>query len=192
LGGPLGLPFGAVAGSNQAPRGLGFKSVQSSLRSIGWLTAQPAGAIDYISSAATNSVFSSRGSNMHFRHQPGSRFLTGFPLILGFAVFWCGSFARVAAGQDDSPCGPSSRNGPLARLIPQDYQGADFRPACRSHDACYGCPGADKESCDRQFLEDLICACQNSAHPRRCEAWARRMYLATRVAGRKSFLRGQQ
>lgn len=97
-----------------------------------------------------------------------------------------------AAAQDDCPCGPSSRNGPFARLIPQEYQGADFRPACRAHDACYGCPGSDKEACDRQFLADLIGACQNSDHPHRCEAKARRMYLATRIAGKRSFMRAQQ
>jgi hypothetical protein len=100
--------------------------------------------------------------------------------IVGFTVAWLGAFAERAAGQDDCPCGPNSRNGPLARRIPQEYQGA-----------CYGCPGADKDACDRQFLEDLVCACQHSAHPRRCEAWARRMYLATRVAGKKSFVRAQ-
>lgn len=117
---------------------------------------------------------------------------SGLAGIIWTATLWLGVLAGNAAGQDDCPCGPSSRNGPLARLIPQEYHGADFRPACRAHDACYNCPGADKEACDRQFLQDLVRACQNSAHPRRCEAWARRMYLATRVGGRRSFLRGQQ
>jgi hypothetical protein len=117
------------------------------------------------------------------------------PRCFVFLFFSLGCWIALsgqAAGQDDCPCGPSSRNGSFARLIPQEYHGADFRPACRAHDACYGCAGSDKEACDRQFLADLICACQNSDNPRRCEAWARRMYLATRVAGKRSFIRAQQ
>lgn len=124
--------------------------------------------------------------------------LRSFSLCSGPAllVYMCGCLwwltqANLAWAQDDCPCGPSSRNGPFARLIPQEFQGADFRPACRAHDACYGCPGADKEACDRQFLNDLLCACQNSNNPRRCSAWARRMYLATRLGGKRSFERAQ-
>ena len=112
-------------------------------------------------------------------------------VFLFFSLVCLIALSGRAAAQDDCPCGPSSRNGPFARLIPQEYHGADFRPACRAHDACYGCPGSDKEACDRQFLADLVCACQNSENPRRCEAWARRMYLATRVAGKRSFIRAQ-
>lgn len=113
-------------------------------------------------------------------------------IVLAALFFSSAALSSSATAQDNCPCGPNSRNGPLARLIPQEYSGADFRPACRAHDACYGCSGSDKEACDRQFLADLVCACQNSNNPRRCEAWARRMYLATRVAGKKSFNRAQQ
>ncbi len=112
-------------------------------------------------------------------------------IFLVCCTWWWSAPLPSVWSQDDCPCGPSSRNGPFARLIPQEFLGADFRPACRAHDACYGCPGADKEACDRQFLADLQCACQNSSNPRRCAAWARRMYLATRVGGKRSFERAQ-
>ena len=104
-------------------------------------------------------------------------------LVIGLVFCYLTGSAAVA----DSPCGPSSRNGPLARLIPQEYHGADFRPACRAHDACYGCVGSDKAECDRQFYQDMRCACENSRSPQRCKTMARTMYRATRIGGDRAF-----
>ena len=89
------------------------------------------------------------------------------------------------------PCGPSSMQGPLRYLIPQGVAGADFRPACRRHDACYGVPGVDRNQCDKQFLRDMQCACKNSRHPICCRITARLMYAATRVGAGEAFERSQ-
>ena len=104
-------------------------------------------------------------------------------LIVGLMFCFLPGLAAVA----DSPCGPSSRNGPLSRLIPQEYHGADFRQACRAHDACYGLVGSDKAECDCHFYQELLCACENSRSPLRCKALVRGMYKATRIGGERAF-----
>jgi hypothetical protein len=89
------------------------------------------------------------------------------------------------------PCGPDSLTGPLRLLIPQGAFGADFRPACRSHDACYDTPGADRAVCDRRYLEAMECACERSRHPVLCRMAARAMYRATSRHGEESFRSAQ-
>ena len=89
------------------------------------------------------------------------------------------------------PCGPDSLKGPLRRLIPQGAFGADFRPACRAHDACYDTPGADKRSCDRNYLRAMECACASSRHPILCRMVARTMYRATSRHGDDAFQSAQ-
>lgn len=85
------------------------------------------------------------------------------------------------------PCGPDGMQGPLRYLVPQGVAGADFRPACRRHDACYEVPGVDRNQCDKQFLRDMQCACKDSRHPIRCRITARLMYAATRVGAGEAF-----
>jgi hypothetical protein len=89
------------------------------------------------------------------------------------------------------PCGPDSIRGPLRLLIPQGAYGADFRPACRAHDACYDTPGANRAACDAKFLEDMLCACEQSRHPALCRRKARAMYRITAKRGEKSFREAQ-
>lgn len=96
-----------------------------------------------------------------------------------------------AVDMEPRPCGPDSMRGPLRYLIPQGVAGADFRPACRRHDACYGVPSVDRNQCDKQFLRDMQCACKDSRHPIRCRITARLMYAATRVGAGEAFERAQ-
>ena len=110
--------------------------------------------------------------------------------IIFFGLLAVCFVTRVAA--QDSPCGPDSMNGPLRRLIPQQSFGADFRPACRAHDACYDSPGSIRSTCDAQFRSDLVDACQYSRHPQLCRATARNMARSTSLSGRKAFDRAQQ
>lgn len=79
------------------------------------------------------------------------------------------------------PCGAGTPFGGN-RLIPQGFYGADFRPACAAHDACYG-TCASRRDCDRQFLNNMNCACEGSSNPRACMRRARGYYIATRLFG---------
>lgn len=93
----------------------------------------------------------------------------------------------------DRPCGPSGLKGPLRYLIPQGIAGADFRPACRKHDRCYGTLGSRKTGCDRRFLGELTNSCKNSRHPVLCRVTARLMYLSLSTeASLKAFGKGQK
>jgi hypothetical protein len=85
------------------------------------------------------------------------------------------------------PCGPDSMTGPLRLLVPQGAFGADFRPACRSHDACYDTPYADRSACDKRYLEAMQCSCEQSRHPVLCRMVARAMYRVTSRHGEESF-----
>jgi hypothetical protein len=66
----------------------------------------------------------------------------------------------------------------LRLLFPQGLLGADFRPACRAHDACYGGLGLTKAECDARFLQDMLCACEQSRFPRLSRLMAHQMYRA--------------
>jgi len=96
-----------------------------------------------------------------------------------------GSFCAVSA--DDCPCGSVANPLWIQKLTPQEAFGADFRPACRGHDSCYGKTGASRRACDRRFLKDLQCSCKNSTHPILCRTVARVMYVSVRVGGMKPF-----
>jgi len=100
--------------------------------------------------------------------------------------------APEVCGQNSCrPCGPAYLRGPLSLLIPQGAAGADFRPACRRHDACYEIPGVDKRACDRQFLRGMHAACENSRHPLWCRFVANQMYRVTANRGWEAFLLSQ-
>ena len=89
------------------------------------------------------------------------------------------------------PCGPDSLKGPLRLLVPQGAFGADFRPACRSHDACYDTLGANRADCDARYLQSMLCACEQSRHPILCRMAARAMHRATAKHGEESFRSAQ-
>jgi hypothetical protein len=115
-------------------------------------------------------------------------------LAVALLLIVAGSAQTVNAADrwlQSRPCGPDSIKGPLRLLIPQGAFGADFRPACRSHDACYDTPYANRAACDRQFLESMLCACENSRHPVLCRMLARSMYRATSKHGEESFRSAQ-
>lgn len=89
------------------------------------------------------------------------------------------------------PCGPDSLKGPVRLLIPQAAFGADFRQACRRHDACYDTPGASRAACDTRFLDDMVCSCAGSRHPALCRMTARIMHRATVKNGAEAFRSAQ-
>ena len=77
-------------------------------------------------------------------------------------------------------------------LIPQGAYGADFRAACRAHDACYGREGADRATCDCQFRDQLMRECEGSRNPRRCKRIAMLMYRSVRKYGDQPFEESQK
>jgi hypothetical protein len=114
-------------------------------------------------------------------------------LILAGALA-CIDGAGVLAGDpwlQSRPCGPDSLKGPMRLLIPQGAFGADFRQACRRHDACYDTPGANRAACDARFLDDMLCSCTSSRHPALCRMTARLMHRATAKNGEDAFRSAQ-
>jgi hypothetical protein len=113
---------------------------------------------------------------------------------LSMAMFSVSTFIQAQQPNllQTHPCGPDSLKGPLRKLIPQGAFGADFKPACRAHDACYDTPGADRDQCDRKYLQDMQCACENSTHPVLCRMTARLLYRATHKHGEKAFESAQR
>ncbi|MCH2182598.1 MAG: hypothetical protein MK108_11385 [Mariniblastus sp.] len=113
-------------------------------------------------------------------------------VILGIGCFSFLLTASVTHGQNACrPCGPDSLRGPLRYLIPQGAGGADFRSACRAHDACYSRAGADRNACDCRFREQLMRECERSRNPRRCRRVAMIMYRSVRKYGDQSFRKSQ-
>ncbi len=97
-----------------------------------------------------------------------------------------------AADMGPRPCGPDSLTGPLRMLIPQGVGGADFRPACRRHDACYDTPGSNKTQCDRRYRREMLGTCRNSRHPILCRMTANLMYGFTAFGGDEAFVSAQR
>lgn len=97
-------------------------------------------------------------------------------MILGAVIAAAGT---AEAGNGWRPCGPGN---PWCgnRLIPQGAFGADFRPACARHDACY-MSGCDRDECDRQFYRDTCAACECSRCPMLCRCRAKCMYCMVRL-----------
>lgn len=82
----------------------------------------------------------------------------------------------VSPEEQRRPCGPGTRRNLIRLFIPQGFAGADFKPACREHDHCYGLKGADKAACDAAMHAQMLCACENSRRPRMCRLTANLMY----------------
>lgn len=114
-------------------------------------------------------------------------------------VLLCGVIAPDARGNDCAecdrklsllerrPCGPDSINGPLRYLFFQGCAGADFRAACRRHDACYDTIGSCQAECDLEFLNLLLAECDKSKFPVRARFLSHLAYWAVSVAGRPSW-----
>ena len=79
------------------------------------------------------------------------------------------------------PCGPGNSFGGN-RLVAQGFHGADFRPTCSTHDACLA-SGAPRAYCDRQFYNNMNCACESSRHPFLCRLKAFEYFAAARLFG---------
>jgi len=125
-----------------------------------------------------------------FQHRSAAFFFAALSITmleLFSAGASCGVGSRAGAADLVRPCGPDSLTGPLRKLIPQGVGGADFRPICVRHDACYDTYGANKSQCDQRYLRKMKCACRNSRHPIRCRLTARIMYAFTHRGGQKSF-----
>ena len=112
------------------------------------------------------------------------------------ALAWGAPAASAGCGGPDSaPCGPGYVPPILRRiLIPQVGLGADFRPACARHDACYTVGYRDRygrvltrRQCDDRFLNDLDRACDSALFPPLCRLRARGDYVAVRLYGVLSF-----
>lgn len=104
----------------------------------------------------------------------------------------CGPADPAPCGPaDPAPCGPAAWPLALRRLVPQQFAGADFRPACRCHDRCYEAGGEDRTACDERFRHNLVNACQSSRFPRLCRLVARAMHCSVACLG-GWFYRGDQ
>lgn len=86
--------------------------------------------------------------------------------------------AQCSVTRADRPCGP----GVLNLLVPQEFMGADFRPACRKHDRCYA-SSTSRRVCDDRFERDMLRACRCSRFPLGCRMMAKMMGTTTKVWG---------
>lgn len=120
-------------------------------------------------------------------------------LFLWSLVLGCGVTAADARADDCAecekklsllerrPCGPDSIKGPLRYLFFQGCAGADFRDACRRHDACYDTIGSCQAECDLEFLNLLLAECDKSKFPARARFLSHLAYWAVSAAGRPSW-----
>ncbi|HMQ17009.1 MAG TPA: phospholipase A2 [Phycisphaerae bacterium] len=67
--------------------------------------------------------------------------------------------------------------------------GVDFRPACQRHDLCYGTCGKSRQTCDTEFLNDMLAACAGDPY---CEFWAWRYYRAVVKYGHDGYCETQK
>jgi hypothetical protein len=93
---------------------------------------------------------------------------------------------------EERPCGPDAIRGPLRYLLFQGCAGADFRDACRRHDACYDTIGSDRRACDRKFLEEMLAECPKSKHPLRARYRAHFAYVGVTIAGKGAWKSAQE
>lgn len=101
-----------------------------------------------------------------------------YRLILAFLCF-CTMNSFASADCNGRPCGV----GPMRWLTPQGHRGADFRPACQQHDNCYSQGLFSRKTCDNNYLNGMLSACQNSRNPKACARRARFMHGGVRLFG---------
>lgn len=93
---------------------------------------------------------------------------------------------------EERPCGPDSIRGPLRFLVFQGCAGADFREACRRHDACYDTIGSHRHACDRNFLKEMLAECHKSKHPFRARYRAHFAYFGVKLGGKGAWKSAQE
>lgn len=62
---------------------------------------------------------------------------------------------------DGHPWGYGCGDESTDRFVPDSLGAADFLPACRNHDICYGTLDSDKATCDKGLGADMKSACKN-------------------------------
>ena len=55
-----------------------------------------------------------------------------------------------------------------------------FQGSCDIHDLCYGKQGRSKETCDKEFYENMKNQCRSENYPLGCWATARAAYIAVK------------
>lgn len=68
----------------------------------------------------------------------------------------------VSMRPDGNPWGYGCGDKDSDWYVPDSLFGADFMPACRTHDICYGTLGSDKAYCDTQLGSNIVLACNKS------------------------------
>lgn len=92
------------------------------------------------------------------------------------------SGATTAFASGEFQCGP---NNWVGVLVPENPPGgANFYPACYSHDACYNYASwTDRATCDLRFRNDMYYACDIAGKGSLCKGVANTYYYAVRGAG---------
>lgn len=103
-------------------------------------------------------------------------------LLLASCVFGC------ASQNSFRPCGPGCLGN---ALIPQEFHGADFRPACKCHDRCYLTPGSSRQACDEHFRDHMLRACECSQAPLLCRLRAQQWYWQVKLLGQIPYAQAQ-
>jgi len=93
---------------------------------------------------------------------------------------------------EERPCGPDFLCGPLRHFLFQGCVGADFRDACRRHDACYDTIGSDRSTCDRRFLDELLAECPKSKNSARARYRAHLAYFGVKFGGKGAWKSAQE
>lgn len=68
----------------------------------------------------------------------------------------------VSMRPDGNPWGYGCGDKDSDWYVPDSLFGANFMPACRTHDICYGTLGSDKAYCDTQLGSNIVLACNKS------------------------------
>lgn len=68
----------------------------------------------------------------------------------------------VSMRPDGNPWGYGCGDEKSDWYVPDGLFGADFMPACRTHDMCYGALGSNKAYCDTQLGDNIVLACNKS------------------------------
>lgn len=68
----------------------------------------------------------------------------------------------VSMRPDGTPWGYGCGDEKSDWYVPDGLFGADFMPACRTHDKCYGTLGSNKAYCDKQPRDNIVLACNKS------------------------------
>ncbi len=85
-------------------------------------------------------------------------------------------------------CGDGSL---LGGVVPNNPIGFIFGPACNGHDICYGTCGNSKESCDKEFFNNMLDMCRSFSYLpylyNSCAALALSYYEAVHLLGSGPF-----